>query len=74
MKKVKNQRTPTNYAVTRRQKRYIVKQQMKQEGKTQINKHSYNHYTTKGGYTFTERLGSYFSEHWREYGCEGNGI
>ena len=47
---------------------------MKQEGKTQVNKHSYNHYTTKGGYTFTERIGSYFSEHWREYGCEGNGI
>lgn len=64
---MKNQRTPTEYIVTRRQKRYIAHQKMKEEGKTQINKHSYSTYTTKGGYTVTNRNPSYFAEHWRDY-------
>jgi hypothetical protein len=60
-------RVPTNYAVSRAQKRYIAKQNIK---KANVSAHPFKHdYTTvkKGNFTTYTRNGSYFSEHWREY-------
>ena len=60
---------PTNYAVTREQKRYIAKQNMKKAGKKNFCKHSYttniNPYTRKPDRN--TRHPSYFAEHWREF-------
>ena len=60
---------PTNYAVTREQKRYIAKQNMKKAGKKKFCKHSYtsniNPYTGKSIGSNIES--SYFAKHWREY-------
>lgn len=59
-------RTPTNYAVTREQKRYVAKEKMKAEGKRNFCKHSYST-LTKGRFQTVTRNPSYFAEHWREY-------
>ena len=61
------QRTSTDYIVTRRQARYIAKQKMKQEGKKNINRHSYSTYQTKTGYTYTVYNPSYFAKNWRDF-------
>lgn len=57
------------YIVTREQKRYIAKKEMKKAGKTKFCKHSYT--STINPYTNepfgTTRHSSYFAEHWREY-------
>lgn len=59
-------RVPTNYALSRDQKRYIAKQKMKEEGKTQICKHSYIS-VKKGNFITQNKEPSYFAKHWREY-------
>lgn len=62
-------RVATEYIVTREQKRYIAKQNMKKAGKRGFCKHSY----TSNVDPITQKpLGStrhpsYFAEHWREY-------
>ena len=63
---MKNDRVPTNYAVTREQKRYIAKQNMKKAGKTHFCKHDYNT-IKRGSFISYTREPSYFSEHWREF-------
>lgn len=63
---MKNKRVPTNYAVTRKMKRYIAKLKMKQEGKEKICKHSYMT-MKRGNYSFQNKVPSYFAEHWKEY-------
>lgn len=60
-------RVPTDYIVTRRQKRYIAKQHMKDAGIKQFNKHSYTTYTTKTGYVVSTKNPSRFAEEWRDY-------
>lgn len=60
------QRSAENYAVTREQKRYIAKQEMRKAGKKNFCKHSYQ--TTKiGHFSSYTRTPSYFAEHWKEY-------
>lgn len=61
------QRTPTDYIVTRRQARYIAKQKMKQDGKKNINRHSYSTYTGKAGNSYTVYNPSYFAKNWRDF-------
>lgn len=67
MREIKN--VPTNYVVTREQKRYIAKQNMKKAGKKKFCKHGYT--TSLNPYTMkpcgTDRSSSYFAEHWREF-------
>lgn len=63
---MKNNRIATNYAVTRKQKRYIAKQNMEKAEKKQFCKHSYIG-MKKGRFTVQTRVPSYFAEHWREY-------
>lgn len=64
---MKNQkRVPTNYAVTREQKRYIAKKNMKDEGKKNFCKHSYIG-VRKGSFVESTKIPSYFAEHWKEY-------
>ena len=58
-------RVATNYAVTRKQKRFIAKQKMKEEGKTGFCKHSHTG-MKKGRFTYYTRMPSYFAEHWKE--------
>ena len=64
---MKNQRTPTDYIVTRRQARYIAKRKMRQEGKKNINRHSYSTYQTATGHTYTVYNPSYFAKNWRNF-------
>lgn len=59
-------RVPTNYAVTREQKRYIAKLNMKKANKKQFCKHSYIS-VKKGNFVESTRIPSYFSEHWKEF-------
>lgn len=59
-------RVATDYIITRKQKRFIAKRRMKEEGKTNYCKHSYTG-IKKGNFTYYTRVPSYFSEHWREY-------
>lgn len=59
-------RSATNYIVTREQKRYIAKQNMKMDGKKNFCKHSYSG-IKKGSFVYQTRIPSYFAEHWREY-------
>lgn len=67
MREIKN--IPTNYIVTREQKRYIAKENMKKAGKKNFCRHSYtygiNPYT--GDPLGQTRNKSYFAEHWREF-------
>lgn len=57
---------PTNYAVTREQKRYIARKKMEAEGKKRCCRHGY--VVNKIGHTeFYSRTPSYFALHWREY-------
>lgn len=59
-------RSAENYAVTRKQKRYIARQEMKRAGKKNFCKHGYE--TVKLGlFTSYTRTLSYFAEHWKEY-------
>lgn len=65
---MKTTRKPSNYAVTRKQKRAIARRLMKEEGLKHINKEY--HYvemraTAKCGIPKTEP--SLFSKKWREY-------
>ena len=64
---MKDFRTPTDYIVTRRQARYIAKRKMKQDGKKNINRHSYSTYSTETGKTYTTYNSSYFADNWRDY-------
>ncbi len=58
-----NKRTPTNYAFSRKQKRYIAKRNMKKDGKKSFCKHSYENL---GGNEVT-RIPSFFAENWRDF-------
>lgn len=60
-----SKRIAANYAVTRRQRRFIARRKMEEEGKEHCCKHSYIGRT--GRFSFYTRQPSYFSEHWREY-------
>jgi hypothetical protein len=63
---MKNNRVPTNYAVTRKQKRYIARKNMEDVGKQHICKHSYS--TIKqGSFVIYTKIPSEFAKHWREY-------
>ena len=64
---MKDPRTPTDYIVTRKQKRYIAKENMKKEGIRNFNQHSYTSYTSKTGYTVTNRNPSFFAKNWKDY-------
>lgn len=59
-------RVPTNYAVTRGQKRYIAKENMKKTNIVHPFKHDYST-IKKGSFLTYTRNGSYFSEHWKDY-------
>lgn len=63
---MENTRVPTNYAVTRKQKRYIARQEMAKKGEKKFCKHSYSGMKT-GNFTYYNRLPSSFAEHWKEY-------
>ena len=64
---MKNTRVPTEYIVTRRQSRYIAKRRMRQNGKKNINRHSYSTYSVPGTKkTYTVYNPSYFAENWRD--------
>lgn len=64
MKKIT--RVATDYAVTRKQKRYRAKIKMEEEGKKQFCKHSYTG-IKKGSFITQTKVPSYFAEHWKEY-------
>lgn len=64
---MKDFRTPTDYIVTRRQARYIAKRKMKQDGKKNINRHSYSTYTSETGNSYTVYNPSYFAKNWRDF-------
>lgn len=59
-------RVPTDYAVTRKQKRYISKRNMVKEGKVQFCKHSYTG-IKRGNFISQTIVPSFFSEHWKEF-------
>lgn len=54
-----------NYAVTRRQKRFIANRKMKEAGERKYRKHSYST-ISKGSFEVYTRNPSFFAEHWRE--------
>ena len=65
-----NNRVPTNYIVTREQKRYIAKENMKKAGIKNFCKHSFavikhGFFTTQ--FTTQIKEPSYFAKHWKEY-------
>lgn len=60
-----NNRVPTDYAVTRKQKRYIAKENMKKAGKRNFCKHSYTS-VKRGLFIVYNKVPSYFAEHWKE--------
>lgn len=64
-----NTRTATDYAVTRKQKRYIAKLNMKKQGKKNFCKHSYSTLPSlrSSAIVVQQRNPSYFSEHWKEF-------
>lgn len=64
---MKDPRVPTDYIVTRRQARYIAKRKMRQDGKRNINRHSYSTYQTETGHTYTVYNPSYFAKNWRDF-------
>lgn len=64
---MKNSRVPTQYIVTRRQARYIAKKRMREDGKRNINRHSYSTYSSETGKTYTTYNSSYFADNWRDY-------
>jgi hypothetical protein len=59
-------RVPTNYAVTRKQKRFIARRKMEEEGKHRVCHHSYTG-MRNGNFEYRTRVPSYFAENWREY-------
>ena len=58
------ERTPSNYIVTRKQKRYIARQNMEKKGIKNCCRHSY---TTNPFSKAVNRNSSYFANHWKEY-------
>lgn len=64
---MKDPRVPTQYIVTRRQVRYIAKKRMREDGKRNINRHSYSTYSSETGKTYTTYNSSYFADNWRDY-------
>ena len=64
---METKRTATNYALTRKQKRYIARLNMEKEGWKNFCKHSYNtrYYHNKPIGTY--RIESPFASHWKEY-------
>lgn len=64
---MKNSRVPTQYIVTRRQARYIAKKRMREDGKRNINRHSYSTYSSETGKTYTTYNSSYFADNWKDY-------
>ena len=67
---METKRTATNYALTRKQKRYVAKQNMLKEGRKNICKHSY---VTRvvGNCEIQEKIPSFFAENWKEYAEKG---
>lgn len=63
----KNKRVPTNYAITRKQKREIARNKMLKDGKTKINKHSYSNIFFRNKIIGQKKEPSFFAKHWREY-------
>lgn len=64
-----NNRVPTNYIVTREQKRYIAKENMKKADIKNFCKHSFtaNVHPITNVTMGNTRHSSYFSEHWKEF-------
>lgn len=56
-------RVASNYAITREQKRYIAKVNMKKDGQKQFCKHSYSALENNG----VTRVPSFFATNWRNY-------
>lgn len=63
----KSKRVPTYYAITRKQKREVARNNMIKEGKKQINKHSYNNVFFRDKIIGQTREPSFFAKNWREY-------
>lgn len=61
-----NNRIATNYAVTRKQKRYIAKRKMEKDGIKNFCKHSFSS-IKKGDFVTYTRNPSYFAKNWRAY-------
>lgn len=55
---------------TRKLDRSVAHERMKKAKMQHVNKHDYSTYTTMTGMTVSERLDSYFSQHWREVANE----
>lgn len=58
---------PTDYAVTREQKRFIAKRLMREAGKKKFCKHAYHDLVGPNGIHIQVRDPSYFASHWRDY-------
>lgn len=67
MKMNKTKRVPTNYAVSRKQKRQVARNNMIKEGKKQFNKHSYHNIFFRDQIIGQVREPSFFANNWREY-------
>ncbi len=61
---MQNKRIPTDYIVSRKQKRAIAKKHMKEAGKKHFCKHSYTHMINNNELT---RVASYFALNWRDW-------
>ena len=59
-------RKPAYYGITRRQKRYIAKENMKKEGKKQFCKHE-NGTIKEGLFTRIIKKNSFFADNWKNY-------
>lgn len=55
---------------TRKLDRSVAHERMKKAKMQHVNKHEYAHYKTMTGMDVSERLDSYFSQHWREVANE----
>ena len=62
-------RVAADYAITRKQKRYIAKLNMKKQGKKNFCKHSHTVLSAlhSSDVIIQQRNPSYFAEHWKEY-------
>ena len=62
--KKKYQWVPTRVH-TRKIDRMVAHNVMKENNYKKVNKHDYNTYRTMSGMTIQERIGSFFSTHWK---------
>ena len=67
---MKDNRVATDYAVSRKQKRFIARLKMEKEGKKRVCHHSYTG-LKRGKFETRAIVPSYFAEHWRDYAIEG---